>query len=105
MAIVIFGDSYEYEVHRDDRTLFIRTSKWERLRLEQTKQSTKRRRIEKLNEDSKIGTNESDDDEDSYVDSLADRVRRIYYIRKGVALFICFLSAVLYCRASRQHFQ
>ncbi|KAG0996262.1 hypothetical protein G6F63_003219 [Rhizopus arrhizus] len=69
----IYGDNYEYEVHRDDRTLFVRTSKWERLRLEQTNQSTKRRKIEILNEDSKIGTDESDNDEDSYVDSLADR--------------------------------
>lgn len=69
---VVFGDGYEYEVERDDRTLFLRASKLDRLRVEQAKPPIKRRRIETLNENSESSGTESEDDD--YLQELAERV-------------------------------
>ncbi|GAA5807742.1 hypothetical protein MFLAVUS_001118 [Mucor flavus] len=68
---VVFGDGYEYEVERDDRTLFLRASKLDRLRVEQAKPPIKRRRIETLNENSESSGTESEDDD--YLQELAER--------------------------------
>lgn len=68
----MFGTGYEYEVERDERTLFLRASKLDRLRAEQAKAPVKRRRIETLNENSDSSDNESEDDD--YLQELAERV-------------------------------
>lgn len=68
----MFGDGYEYEVERDERTLFLRASKLDRLRAEQAKTPVKRRRIETMNENSESSSNESEDDD--YLQELAERV-------------------------------
>lgn len=67
----MFGVGYEYEVERDDRTLFLRASKLDRLRAEQIKPPVKRRRIETLNEQSESSGTESEDDD--YLQELAAR--------------------------------
>ncbi|KAG1170192.1 hypothetical protein G6F70_008805 [Rhizopus microsporus] len=67
---VIYGDGYEYEVERDDRSVFMRASKWDRLKLEQAKQPIKRRRIEPTNEDEASSSNES---ENEYMEDFPDR--------------------------------
>lgn len=72
VVIALYNDDYEYEVGRDDRTLFMRTSKLDRFRLEQAKQNVKRRKIESIEESSKSSENESEDDE--YLEDLSDRV-------------------------------
>ncbi|KAI7896186.1 uncharacterized protein EV154DRAFT_492635 [Mucor mucedo] len=68
---VVFGDGYEYEVERDERTLFSRASKLDRLRAEQAKVPVKRRRIETLNENSDSSDSMSEDEE--YLQELAER--------------------------------
>ncbi|KAI9357710.1 hypothetical protein BD770DRAFT_419937 [Pilaira anomala] len=68
---VVFGVGYEYEVERDDRTLFLRAGKLDRLRAEQIKPPVKRRRIETLNEQSESSGTESEDDD--YLQELAAR--------------------------------
>ncbi|RCH98389.1 hypothetical protein CU098_001426, partial [Rhizopus stolonifer] len=76
----LYNDDYEYEVGRDDRTLFMRTSKLDRFRLEQAKQNVKRRKIESIEESSKSSENESEDDE--YLEDLSDRpVDTVEYTR------------------------
>ncbi|CEI86217.1 hypothetical protein RMCBS344292_00661 [Rhizopus microsporus] len=67
---VIYGDGYEYEVERDDRSVFMRASKWDRLKLEQAKQPIKRRRIEPTDEDEASSSNES---ENEYMEDFPDR--------------------------------
>lgn len=68
--LVIYGDGYEYEVERDDRSVFMRASKWDRLKLEQAKQPIKRRRIEPTDEDEASSSNES---ENEYMEDFPDR--------------------------------
>lgn len=70
--LVVFGDGYEYEVERDERILFLRASKLDRLRAEQAKTPVKRRRAEILNENSESSSNESEDED--YLQELAERV-------------------------------
>ncbi|KAG1460419.1 hypothetical protein G6F56_005952 [Rhizopus delemar] len=65
----MYGDGFEYEVKNDDLVAFMRASKWDRLRIEQTKQSTKRRKIEVSDKKSL----DSDDEGDDYMDDLHDR--------------------------------
>lgn len=79
MFIVIFEDGYEYEVERDDRNVFLRASKADRLRAELlNKAPIKRRRIETLNDHSESSSDESEDEE--YLRELAERVCRIHLI-------------------------
>ncbi|KAG1603315.1 hypothetical protein G6F47_001952 [Rhizopus delemar] len=68
-----YDDSYEYEIERDDRILFMKTSKWDRLRLEQAKQPVKRRKIEALDEDIRsTSSSGNESDYDDYLEDLPD---------------------------------
>ncbi|KAG1521867.1 hypothetical protein G6F52_006357 [Rhizopus delemar] len=70
-----YDDSYEYEIERDDRILFMKTSKWDRLRLEQAKQPVKRRKIEALDEDIRsTSSSGNESDYDDYLEDLPDRL-------------------------------
>ncbi|KAI8335611.1 hypothetical protein BD560DRAFT_451101 [Blakeslea trispora] len=65
---IVYGDGYEYEMERDDRTAFLRTSKLDRFRIEQAKQNTKKRRIESqqriLEQTSELEEDEDEDEEE-----------------------------------------
>lgn len=77
IIVAQYDDSYEYEIERDDRILFMKTSKWDRLRLEQAKQPIKRRKIEALDEDIRsTSSSGNESDYDDYLEDLPDRVKK-----------------------------
>lgn len=81
LELVIFNDGYEYEVERDDQTLFSRVAKKNRGRQSDQGKATKRRKIDPIEhhflqldkDDSEYYSESTSEDEEGYV---CDQKRR-----------------------------
>ncbi|KAG0164678.1 hypothetical protein DFQ30_009546 [Apophysomyces sp. BC1015] len=74
---VIFGYGYEYEVERDDRALFTRTKKADRLRIDMGRAPLKRRKIEADEEEYIVSSESDSEDEDMGEASTVPRIEEL----------------------------